>query len=210
MRILLVLMAMAALLSAGGCRKQAVHYESRRSAQVSPQPAQVSPQPAQTGQGPLYVLHRWKKDDTLSFLALFYAGHLAAQKEIEAANPDLKFVGRLPQGTPIWIPAEVVLPEVRHNFQLVERTDQPELLPATPLERGVVHQVRSDESLRVIAAFYTGDPENAGKIAAANPGLDPAQATRPGQEIFIPAELILKDLRSRLTFSSRPRPKTAA
>lgn len=152
----------------------------------------------------LFVRHRWKEDDSLSFLSIFYAGNLDAQQAIEAANPQIKFTGRLPQGTPVWIPEKVIKPELKPDFKLVRRPSPEAIAAATsPAQKGVYHVVEGEETLPMISAFYTGEARNAAKLALANPGLDPGSVLPVGQKVFVPEKLVLKDLAPRLVFVNR-------
>jgi len=185
---LILLLAVPALLGLSGCQKRA----------VGPPGTQAQARP----KGPLFVLHRWKGDDSLSFLALYYAGREEAAREIQAANPGLTFSGRLPVGRAVWIPEEILLPKLRQQLPLVERQAEEGLPPAK--ERGVLHRIAQGERLEIIALFYTGRRESLPEILAANPDLDPHRPLRVGQEIFVPESLILPSLKPRLTLIERP------
>ena len=171
-----------------GCAKEEIQYRSDQDIGQAGEKIRVRPpqraggQAAQGGaeDGPRYILHRWKEDDSLSFLAIYYTGKLEYQDEIEAANPELTFSGRLPSGTPVWIPENIVRPEVKKNFTPVTKGGSPEDLPDSPLDRGVIHKAEGEESLSMIAAFYTGDAGNAEKLALYNPGITPGQVLTPG------------------------------
>jgi|GEM_PF-3510786 len=210
----------------GGCaKKQVLYSKAEPTGEAVNAVKTVVPSPSQQGQpetkaevqppgsksdGPLFVLHRWKEDDSLSFLSIYYTGKLDHQKTIEEANPELSFGGRLPPGTPVWIPAEIIRPEVINNFQPIARTEKADELPPTPLDRGVMHQVKGRETMAMIAAFYTGQAQMAPNIAAANPDLDPQEVLNKGTKVFVPSSLILNELKPRLTFVDRPRPEGAA
>ena len=226
MRWIWGLVLILALAMGGGCAKKQVRYSKEASTGEAVNNTKTTvPSPSHQGKpatkeevrsptpkpdGPLYVLHRWKEDDSLSFLSIYYTGKLDNQKAIEEANPDLVFGGRLPPGTPVWIPAEIIRPEVKSNFQPIAKTDRAEELPPTPLDRGVMHLVKGRETMAMIAAFYSGQAKMAPKIAAANPDLDPQGALAKGTKVFVPSSLILSELMPRLTFVNRPRPKGAA
>ncbi len=110
----LVVLVLALILPVG-CKKEVRWYGQEPPEKVEP----AKPK------GPLFVRHVWKSDDSLSFLALYYAGRAEAAKEIEAANPDLSFTGALPVGTVVWIPERVVLPEMKRAFPPVPRPETP-------------------------------------------------------------------------------------
>ena len=58
-------------------------------------------------------------------------------------------------------------------------------------ESGYVHSVsRKNESLEMIAHWYTGKPDNASQLARVNPGIDPENIV-PGTAVFIPGELLV-------------------
>ncbi len=201
-----------ALLAAAGCAKDQVQYRAdqlvvgQAGDKIKVRPPSKSDGQA-AAEGPLYILHRWKEDDSLSFLAIYYAGRLEYQEDIEEANPELTFTGRLPAGTPVWIPEKIVRPEVKKSFTLVPKSSQVAQSAGSPLDRGVIHKTEGRETLSMIAAFYTGSAKNAEKVARYNPGIASDQVLSPGQEVFIPAGMVLKDLRGDLVFVNRPRPQ---
>ena len=200
-----------AFLAVAGCAKNQVQYSSDLSVgqaddKIKLRPPAKSGEPA-PGEGPLYILHRWKEDDSLSFLAIYYAGRLEYQEDIEKANPELTFSGRLPAGTPVWIPEKIVRPEIKKSFTPVPKNSSTAQSGDSPLDRGVIHKTEGQETLSMIAAFYTGSARNAEKVALYNPGIAVDQALTPGQEVFIPAGMILKDLQNDLVFVNRPRPE---
>lgn len=164
----------------------------------------------QDDSGERYAVHEWKKSDSLSFLAMYYADDPAAAAEIEKANPNLSFTGRLPEGTQVWIPEYVILPSLRQRVHLIGKSEFSPTYPAgapipdpPKIESGLVYKVSAGETINQLARFYTGKESNAAGIVAANPGLDPVLPLKPGQEVFIPANLIDPRIRSRVNITTR-------
>lgn len=160
--------------------------------------------------GERYAVHEWKKSDSLSFLAMYYADDPAAAAEIEKANPNLSFTGRLPEGTQVWIPEYIILPSLRQRVHLIGKSEFSPTYPAgapipdpPKIESGLVYKISAGETINQLARFYTGNESNAAGIVAANPGLDPALPLKPGQEVFIPAHLIDPRIRSRVNITTR-------
>ena len=212
MRLWLTLGLVISVLVVAGCAKEEIMYSSKMSVGRAGEELKIpsTASKAQPQDDSLYVLHRWKEDDSLSFLAIYYTGKLEYQKDIEEANPDLSFGGRLPAGTQVWIPAGIVRPEVKKSFTPVTKGGRPEAPPDSPLDRGVIHTAEGQETLSMVAAFYTGNAGNAQELVQYNPGLAPDAILSPGQEVFIPVGMVMKDLQPDLVLVSRPRPQGAS
>ena len=172
---------------------------------VEPGPPRLE-QPAPEPESALFVLHRWREEDSLSFLALYYADDSKAAELIRTANPQLSFTGRLPPGTSVWIPAEIIIPQVRQAHRLIRRDEETADLTAGEMEKGLWHHVAALETLELIASFYTGSEKNAVIILAANPELEPTDRLEAGSRIFIPSRLILPGIRSQIRLETRRRP----
>jgi hypothetical protein len=62
--------------------------------------------------------------------------------------------------------------------------------PVKPARQAFVHQVTwSDETMSVIARWYTGKTDNAQALVKANPTVNPDRMV-PGTRVFIPKELL--------------------
>lgn len=112
-RLWIPLVALALLLPTG-CKTQVSWWS------FGSKPQAAKPAPAKPS-GPLFVRHVWKADDSLSFLALYYADRPEAAADIQKANPDISFSRALPPGTVIWIPARLLTPQAKETFPLVAR-----------------------------------------------------------------------------------------
>lgn len=127
-----------------------------------------------------YFEHQVKwRGETLSLIAKWYTGRYNHWKALARANPGLE-PNRIMIGDRICIPPEMM------------KTGRP--LPrkvvAKTLSGYFAHTVaKTDEKLSDIAEWYTGDAGNAGKIASANPDIDP-QLLLIGNEIYIPSSLL--------------------
>lgn len=144
-------------------------FSSSEDEETSVEPEQVN-----------YFEHRVKwSGETLSLIAKWYTGSYGNWKAIAQANPGLN-PNRIAVGDTIKIPPEMM------------KTQK-------PLPRKVVSKIHSGhfahtvtqpgEKLSAIARWYTGNAENRGAIAKANPEIDP-DFLLVGDEIYIPSSLL--------------------
>ncbi len=118
-------------------------------------------------------------NETLSGIAEWYTEDPANWKALAAANPKVR-PRRIPEGTQILIPAELV------------KTRKPptEAFAAERQMNYFEHKVQwSGESLSLIAKWYTGQYTNWKAVAQANPGLKPDRIII-GNIIYIPPEIM--------------------
>lgn len=150
----LLLVALATLI---GCvpEKQAV---TTNKGLIEAQPAQPA-----TSRGLQYAVHRWKPDDSLTFLALYYADDKAAGETIRAANPDLDLSGRVASGTEVLIPAGIIIPQVRRSVKIVRRAEPAPPPTTTPAPKSTSGLAEEDLG---------------GAVASAGPVLTPSYTSR--------------------------------
>lgn len=114
----------------------------------------------QAPQGPVFAVHHWRADDSLLFLALYYADDESALNAIEQANPWLDFESEMAPGTVVWIPKTILIPRLSKT------------LPLKP----------KPESLKNVdtAAYKTGDLVKEQDLGSTSPGriLSPRYTSR--------------------------------
>ena len=117
--------------------------------------------------------------ETLSGIAEWYTEDPKNWKALAAANPKVR-PNRIPEGTQILIPAELVKTKKRPT----------EAFAAKHRIHYFEHKVQwSGESLSLIARWYTGRYANWKAVAEANPGLNPDRIDI-GNIIYIPPEIM--------------------
>ena len=117
--------------------------------------------------------------ESLSLIAKWYTGQYSNWKALAQANPGLK-PDRIDLGNIIYIPPEIMITQKPLPYKMVAKSRSGYF----------AHTVRTpDEKLADIADWYTGDRGNAGRIAQANPDIDP-EFLLVGNEIFIPSDLL--------------------
>jgi hypothetical protein len=117
--------------------------------------------------------------ETLSGIAEWYTEDPKNWKALAAANPKVR-PNRIPKGTQILIPAELVK----------TRKIPTEAFAAKHRIHYFEHKVQwSGESLSLIARWYTGRYANWKEVAEANPGLNPDRIDI-GNIIYIPPEIM--------------------
>jgi hypothetical protein len=131
-------------------------------------------------QNPDYLVYQTQwPHETLSGIARWYTEDPANWEALAVANPKVR-PNRIPEGTPILIPAQLV------------KTRKPptEAFAAEHRINYFEHKVQwYGESLSLIAKWYTGQYKNWKALAQANPGLNPDRINI-GNIIYIPPEIM--------------------
>ena len=146
-------------------------------------------------QNPDYLIyHTQWPHETLFGIAEWFTEESEKWKALAAANPKIR-PNRIPEGTPIRIPAKLA------------KTRKPptEAFAAEHRLNYFEHRVQwSGESLSLIARWYTGHYANWKALAKANPGLNPSRIDI-GNIILIPPEIMTtqKPLPHKIVAKSR-------
>jgi predicted component of type VI protein secretion system len=169
--------------------------------------------------------------ETISIIAKWYTGKLENWKAIVKANPKLK-PSRIFIGSKIHIPENLLetrepmpqeflarfTPKPKKKTSPFKRSDtrSPNEKKARPFQKSTrfVHRVQwPQETLAIIAKWYTGKLENWKAIAKANPKLKPSRIL-VGNKIHIPEDLLaIREPMPQeflMEFTSKPKKKRAA
>jgi LysM domain len=153
--------------------------------------------------------------ESLAIIAEWYTGDDSNTAALITANPSLTF-GSLPIGQTVIIPGAIIetrepMPESFLNKDLPPKKEEPALPSRKYTSTYFVHTVTyTDESLSIIAAWYTGELQNWKKLTDVNPQLANPNRIKGGDRINIPENMLVTRKKMPLSHVNRyvkPQPK---